>query len=303
VPDAATAEPPGGPTVSVDAGHGPAPAPPPPPALTESVAVPGVDAIPDKTLPPRIDLAYKVFFGTRGFEIGEATYRFEHAAKRYRIFTVGQARGLAALLMRGQGRLESTGMITPTGLQPLEFSFERSNGRGREKAQFDWESGVVTLDGDKTASLDIPTFDPLTLMWQYYFTPPDADRVLVSVATTRRVARYTLTREGRERLPWRNGTIETERWLRVSDDGRTEAYAWLAPELRYIPVKMRVTNTARGTLEAVLDAIRVDDTGATVGRDDMPLLPSPPALTHDRASPDATPGYSPPGATFPSMTP
>jgi hypothetical protein len=275
----------------------------PAPVPDETIAAPSIDAIPAKTLPPRIDLAYKVFFGTRGFQIGEATYRFEHAAYRYRISTVGQAQGLAALLMRGQGRMESSGVITPTGLQPLEFRVDRFNGRGLERAQFDWETGTVTLAGERTEGLDIPTYDPLTLMWQYYFTPPDTDRLSIAVATTRRIAHFTLTREGRETLPWRDGTIETERWARVSEDGKTEAHAWLAPDLRHLPVKMRITNTSRGTLEAVLDAIRVDETGATVGRDDVPLRPSPPAETHDRASHEAMPGYSPPGATFPSMTP
>lgn len=271
-----------------------------PAALAEDVGAPGGAAVQAKTLPPRVDLAYKVFFGTHGFQIGEATYRFEHAQSRYRISTVGQARGLAALLVRGQGRVESRGVITTEGLQPLQFSVDRFNRRGRESADFDWEAGVVTLADDKSAALDLPTFDPLTLMWQYYFTPPDGDRLTFSIATTRRVARYTVTREGRETIAWQNGTIETERWVRVSEDGKTEAYAWLAPGLRYIPVKMRVTNTTRGTVEAVLDAIRVDETGETVGRDDLPFAPSPPETAAAAAT---VPGYSPPGATFPSMTP
>jgi len=298
--DSATAEPGTDAGAVADRGESP---PAAAPDATERATASGPVSAPGRTLPPRIDLAYKVFFGTNGFQIGEATYRFEHAQSRYRISTVGQARGLAALLLRGQGRLESRGLITSTGLMPLEFTVERFNGRGRETARFDWATGVVTLDGDRPETLEAATFDPLTLMWQYYFTPPDADRLSIAVATTRRIARFTLKREGRERLPWANGTIEAERWSRVSDDGRTEAYAWLAPDLRFIPVKMRVTNTSRGTLEAVLDAIRVDELGDTVGREDMPLLASPPSETHNRASHDAMPGYSPPGATFPSMTP
>lgn len=263
----------------------------------------GPEPPPVKTLPPRIDLAYKVFFGIRGFQIGEATYRFEHAAHRYRITTVGQARGLAALFVRGQGRVESRGTITQNGLRPLEFSVDRFNRRGREVALFDWDIGIVTLPDDKTAALESPTFDPLTLMWQYYFTPPEGDQLTINLATTRRVARYTVAREGRESIPWNSGTIETERWARRSDDGKTEAYAWLAPSLRYIPVKMRVTNTARGTLEALLDAIRVDESGETVGRDDMALEPSPPGVHSGADAPLSAPSSEwSPGATFPAMT-
>ncbi len=204
----------------------------------------------------------QVFLGTQGFLIGEAVYRFEHDGSQYRIETVGEARGLAALLLHGQGRLESRGMITPAGLQPLEFAVERGSRERREVAHFDWETGLVTLHEDKTLALELPTFDPLALMWQFYFAPPTTDEQSFYVATTRRVQRYTATREALETIPWRDGELVTERWHRRSDDGKTDGYAWLAPSLRYVPVKVRL-NGPRGTLEALLDAIRVDEPLAT----------------------------------------
>lgn len=191
--------------------------------------------------------------------IGEATYRFEHTANEYHISTVGEARGLAALILRGQGKVESRGTITANGLQPHEFSVERGSREKRETAIFDWETGIVTLHEQKTAALDLPTFDPLALMWQYYFSPPTSGEATFSVATTRRVARYTLTREGTERILWGQGEIDTERWHRKSDDGKTDAFIWLAASLHFIPVKMRVSNTDRGTVEALLDSIRIDE--------------------------------------------
>ena len=214
---------------------------------------------PPKTLPPRIDLVYKAFLGTQGFMIGEATYRFEHAANEYRIATVGEAKGLAALFLRGQGKVESHGTITAAGLQPQEFSVERGSRERRETALFDWEIGIVTLHEDKTAALELPTFDPLALMWQAYFSPPADPVQTINVATTRRVGRYTITREAEEMIPWGDGEIATERWHRQSEDGKTDGWVWLAPTLHYVPVKMRVTNTNRGTLEALLDSIRVDE--------------------------------------------
>ena len=56
------------------------------------------------------------------------------------------------------------------------------------------------------------------------------------------------------------GEIVTQRWHRKSEDGKTDAFIWRAPSLHYIPVKIRVTQTARGTLEVMLDAIRTDGT-------------------------------------------
>ena len=234
-----------------------------PQPATEIVApetLPSLPEAPPKTLPRRVDLVYKAFLGTQGFLIGEATYRFEHAGNEYQIMTVGEAKGLAAIFLRGQGKLESRGFITATGLQPHEFAVERGSKDRRETAIFDWETGIVTLFEQKTEALEASTFDPLTLMWQAYFSPPTANTQDISIATTRRVARYTLTREGEEKIAWHGSEIVTERWHRKSDDGKTDATIWLSPTLRYVPVKMRMTSTRLGTLEALLDSIRVDET-------------------------------------------
>jgi len=233
-----------------------------PPAAPNVVAVApemATPEMPDKVLPPRVDLAYKVFLGTQGFMIGDATYRFEHSGNQYKIATIAQARGLAALFVRGKGKVESHGIITRTGLLPQEFAVERGSSDRRELARFDWESGVVTLHDDNTAALELPTYDPLTLMWQSYFSPPASDVQTFNVATTRRVTRYTVTREGTERLAWGAGEIDTEIWHRRSDDGRTDGYVWLAPSLHYVPIKLRLVATNRGTVEALLDSIRVDE--------------------------------------------
>jgi hypothetical protein len=280
------------------------PAPSAPAPLTEAVDAPPAAPPPGKALPPRVDLAYKLYLGTHGFLIGSATYRFEHDANRYHIYTVGRAQGLAALLVRGEGRLESRGLITGDGLQPSEFAFERSDNGKREEARFDWESGIVTLNGDKTAPIDTPTFDALSLMWQYYFTPPEAHSIAFSLATTRRVTRYTVTHEGNEALAWGHGTIDTERWHRVSDDGRNDSYAWLAPSLRYLPVKMRLSNQ-RGSVDIVLDAIRVDPSAKAGDGDWAPNLEGG---TANLTPPPPAPGTAPPpmqfapGATFPTNT-
>lgn len=218
---------------------------------------------PAKTLPRRVDLIYKAFLGTQGFLVGEAVYRFEHAGGEYHIVTIGEAKGLAALFLRGQGKLESRGLITSTGLRPYEFAVERGSKERRERAVFDWEVGIVTLHDEKTAPIELSTYDPMSLMWQAYFTPPVEDVQEIAVATTRRVARHTLTREAEETIAWAQGDIVTERWRRMSEDGNTETTVWLAPSLRYVPVKMRVITNYKSllgaTLEAKLDSIRVDE--------------------------------------------
>jgi hypothetical protein len=259
---------------------------PPPPVLAEDVA-PTAPPIERKTLPPRVDLAYKVFYGTQGFLIGQATYRFEHADNRYRIGIIGDARGLAALLYRGRGRVESRGLITPDGLQPQELVVDRFNQRGRERAEFDWESGIANLHDNQSAPLELPTYDLLALMWQFYFQPPQDDVQTYALATTRRIYKVTARRKGREMLTWSNGEVETELWHRTSEDGRTEGYAWLAPSLRYLPLKIRA-ETPRGTIEVLLDQIRVDEATSGVEADTPAPVPETPEAAPEpvRQQPD-----------------
>jgi len=254
------------------------------PSLANVVIGPPADVTPPVALPPRLDLDYKVYFGSQGFMIGHATYRFEHDGDHYRISTVVAPSGLAALFVHGRGLVESRGMITPQGLKPYEFVIERGSADKREEAYFDWDAGNVLLKGGDLEPLEPPAFDPLTIMWQPYFSPPSREDQTFTLATTRRVARYTLSLQAEETLIWRNREVPTQRWHEVSDDGKGEGWFWLAPSMHYIPLKMRVARTERGTLEAVLDVIRTDANGNSIddaeqqADDNSPFKPMDPML-------------------------
>ena len=255
-------------------------------ALSNVVIGPPAEANAPASLPPRLDLVYGVYFGTQRFMIGNATYRFEHEGDRYRISTVVEPSGLAALFVHGRGLVESRGTITPDGLKPYEFAVERGSADKREAAHFDWDAMNVVLEDGKLAPLEPPAFDPLTIMWQPYFSPPSREQQTFTLATARRVARYTLSLEGEEMLPWRQGEVLTQRWHEVSDDGKGEGWFWLAPSMHYIPLKMRVARTKRGTLEAMLHAIRTDANGKTVSDDEIRAQENSPFRVSDPSQPD-----------------
>jgi hypothetical protein len=82
------------------------------------------------------------------------------------------------------------------------------------------------------------------------------------VATTRRIYRYTVSREGTERIAWSNGAVNTEVWHRQSEDGKTDSYVWLAPSLHYVPVKVRVVVANIGTVEAMIETVRIEEAPA-----------------------------------------
>jgi len=240
-----------------------------PPADEPAVPAPDVatapppEAIPPKALPPRVDLAYRAFLGTQGFLIGQAVYRLDHHGRDYTISTVAEARGLASLFFHGQGRATSIGTITASGLQPSSFSIARtgtSNDRS-ESAMFDWDALTVLLKDNKSEPLELPTFDPLVVLWQFYFAPPDQDAMQFNIATTRKIYHYGFRRDGVEMIELPFGEVEAEVWRRETGDGALDARVWLAPSLRYVAVKVRLSNS-RATVELLLDSIRVDETVA-----------------------------------------
>ena len=231
----------------------------PPVALPPPVAeAPPPLLPPPRPIPPRIELVYRGFLGTQGFFIGDAVYRLEHEGDRYTITTVAQARGLAALFIRGEGHLASTGTITAAGLQPDIYTAERTSDGRHEAAMFDWGRATVFLHDHKTAPLVLPTFDPLAVLWQFYFLPPGDEETEFNVATTRRVYRSHFRRVGTEPIVLPFAEVETEVWERDGGDGNLTARVWLAPSLHHVMVKMRLSN-GRITGEALLDSIRVDD--------------------------------------------
>ena len=76
-----------------------------PAALVEATPlVPPAPPTPDKTLPPRVDLAYKVFFGTHGFLIGDARIASSTTAIAIGSPRSAKARGLAALFCAARAR-------------------------------------------------------------------------------------------------------------------------------------------------------------------------------------------------------
>ncbi len=242
----------------------PGPAPGKTPTQATASAAP---AIPDATvpapppapeasvLPSVVDLLYSAFWGTHGVVIGTVAYRFEHGDGRYRIETVGEGRGLIALLYPGQLKVASRGRLTGSGLLPDEFSVERGSRARHEVARFDRATGTLVLHDKDPQPLPPRTFDLLTFWLQFYFEPPAGEEVAFRVATTRSLREFRLRKSGEELLLTPLGEVHTHVWRRVGDAGDQDAVIWLAPQWHFLPVKVRLSNR-RGTVEQMLLGVR-----------------------------------------------
>ena len=219
---------------------------------------------PEPPLPPKIDLVYTVLYGSIGLHVGESSYRFEHAAGRFRIETVGEAQGLLALIYRGKLRASSHGRITATGLQPEEVVIERGGADKREAARLDWDKQVVTFKDDSSTALPPGTLDLLSFLLQFYFVAPDQAGLELPIVTPRRITNYRFVRKGIDRVSIALGDFDAEVWSRTAvDDSEAEALIWLAPTVGNIPIKIRVRDPQRGTGELRLTRILAEAKGAS----------------------------------------
>ena len=97
-----------------------------------------------KTLPPRVDLAYKVFYGTQGFLIGDAVYRFEHAEQSLSHRDDRRsARPRRAACCAARARSKAAASSPTRACSRRVLRVERGGPDRVETAVFDWEAGIV----------------------------------------------------------------------------------------------------------------------------------------------------------------
>ena len=217
---------------------------------------------PTVKVPKRIDLIGTLFAGERNFMVGTGGFRLRHDGNRYEISVLGTPKGLARLLFAGEFSGVSRGAITPTGLQPSEYSEERGGRDKREVATLDWEAGVVRMKDDKVAPIEPPMLDRLSVILQFYYRPPEATDLTTRVAGTRGVDTYVFRRQKNETIDFADRSVDAQVWRVNHDNGEPRIDLWMSPEYHYLPLRIRVyTRKEFGGRHATLniDEIRVED--------------------------------------------
>lgn len=185
--------------------------------------------------PARVEIAYEL---TRnGSPMAEIVERLEQAAGRYQLTETWKGRGLFALL--GSARRSSQGRITARGLQPEEFSDERT-GRQTAHAWFDWKAKTLSMqyrDGRRTEPLPPNAQDRLSFFFALSFLPGNADSIKYTIADGKGLSRHEYQIIARERVRIPAGEFEAVKVERGSDKQDT-AHIWLAAERWYLPVRL-----------------------------------------------------------------
>jgi hypothetical protein len=250
--------------------------PPPPPAEPPPPAPPVAEPEPPARLPPRrLDLGYVAYLGEQKFEVGPVTLSFRHEDGRYTLRASGRARGLAALMYPGTFSGESQGRITAEGLRPDRFVEERGTPDRRREVAFDYAERLIRLPEKEPLEMKETAHDPLTWIVQFYFAMPKGERTSFTVASTRRLDSYTLTRGPDEELAMpvgdadpltgarRTEPVKTQVWKSVREPdaegkGGGTAIFWLAPDFHYVPFRVKVVSNSGRSASFELTGIQAE---------------------------------------------
>jgi uncharacterized protein DUF3108 len=216
-----------------------------------------VSAAPDRAVPKRIEMKYRVSIGA--MKIGEGLDVFQHDGKTYSVVSESKTAGLAAIY-RLTIRREAKGTITDSGLRPESF-VEMRNGQIKRSATFDWAAKQAQLtDGDnkKTVALPPNTWDSTSFAWNFSFAPSEGNDLQIYVTDGRRITEYKYTIVGREKLKTTMGEIETVHVQKVLEgDDKRGFDVWLAVDQHMLPVRIRATEKDGTAFDSLVDSIKL----------------------------------------------
>lgn len=220
---------------------------PPPPAMGESLSAAASDSNqsgPSVVIPRPVRLKYGVRGKIRGFPYGASgELLWQHDGKNY------NARLEISIPILMTAVQTSKGAITPRGLEPLRFGDKR---RSEVAAHFQREKGIVSFSANTPdAILEPGAQDQLSLMVQLAAmlagnpkTFVDGTDIHFQTIGPRTSESWTFTVGKSERLELPGGKLEAIRLTRpASPDNDSTTDLWFAPELDYLPVQVRISQS------------------------------------------------------------
>jgi hypothetical protein len=126
---------------------------------------------------------------------------------------------------------------------------------------FDWDQQRATLS---TAGLTfeaeaVPgTQDQVSFLHQLPFLLDGANGFSMLIANGRRIERHEVQVVGEETIATGQGELRTLHLRRRPPEGGAAVDVWIAPELGYLPVKLRMKNRKGDVVEQVLAAAAIE---------------------------------------------
>lgn len=206
-------------------------------------------------LPPQGRIRFNVTRGERGFIVGQSINTWQHDGIHYHFKAVTETTGLAALFKTAQAIQESQGDITPTGLQPNNFSSQRKG--KKEIATLDWTNHQITF-AEQTVPVTDGTQDMLSLYYQLSLmvaSNQSMDAIELMIATGRKLERYRFELIGTDNLAVLGAEHQAQH-LRTKTRNDT-IDLWIAKTVPGLPLKIRFMDSKGEVFEQVIDEIFV----------------------------------------------
>lgn len=159
----------------------------------------------------------------------------------YQLSFLVEARGLAALILPDLLQT-SDGLLTKTGLQPLNYAYTFGDKTDKSrKAVFDWQANTLQLtskDVETKEPLLEGTQDVLSFMYQFMYVAP-LQKMQLNITNGKKLREYDYAFEGEENVNSALGEVKTIHIVHTGVEVEEKIELWLAIDYQYIPVKIR----------------------------------------------------------------
>ncbi len=189
------------------------------------------------SLPGKGRVRYVITRGEGGFVVGQSVHTWQHDGLTYKLQSVTETTGLAAVFKPARVVQTSQGEVTAEGLKPHEFRHERVG--GLDVANFDWARRVVAYAG-REDSVAAGTQDMISMYYQLVLLAPKAGVLEMPIATGRKLETYRFEPLGEEAVTLPPGERRAMRWRTRSGNDTIEM--WIASDMRGLPLKIRFTD-------------------------------------------------------------
>ena len=195
--------------------------------------------------PSQMNVVYDLY--RNGIKLGQVTDTFTRNGTRYVLTSETRASGPLQMLWPGNIHLESTGVVTPKGLRPMQFQHARSDAPNKlATARLDWKQRTITYqykgESRRVEGLQDGAQDQLSQLYQFMFAPGLPADYILQVVSGRDLNDYHYMRSDGGSIQTPLGAMATQQYQRITQKPDEKAITvWVAPARNNLPVQIRVS--------------------------------------------------------------
>ena len=186
---------------------------------------------------------YQVEYKGRNAGLAEFSVSYDGAQDVYTFRSYLKVKGLLRLIAPNAAIEHSLFVVRDGLIRPLEFRYEDGTRKGGNnyEARFDWDAQKVVLEGEQHIELDVApgTLDRGSLQVALMHDMASGTALGPYVlADDDSLKTYELTLVGEERIGTPLGELEALRFRQQRIGSSSSTSLWVAPALKYLPVRM-----------------------------------------------------------------